>query len=81
MCSHPTWREARLVSESAHAHGATGSEASGDQRVPCPVHTEEAFLMAEPVAPPNRRPASPLRMRRVDRMPDSLPAPVAGGGR
>ena len=36
---------------------------------------------AEPVAPPNRRPASSLRRGRVDRAPDSLPAPVVGGGR
>ena len=36
---------------------------------------------AEPVAPPNRRPGSPVRMRRVDRTPDSQPTPVVGGGR
>jgi hypothetical protein len=37
--------------------------------------------LAEPVAAPNRRPASRVRMRRVDRTRNSLSAPVAGGGR
>ncbi len=36
---------------------------------------------AEPVAPPNRRRASPFRLRGVSRTPDWLPAPVVSGGR
>ena len=38
-------------------------------------------MSGEQVAAPNRRPASPFRMRRVSRIPDSLPALVVGGGR
>ena len=48
MRSHPTWREARLVSKPTHAHGVTGAATSRDKRVPRPVHPEEAFLKAEP---------------------------------
>jgi hypothetical protein len=42
---------------------------------------ESAGGTAQPVAPPNRRPASRVRMRRADRTLGSLPARVSGGGR
>jgi hypothetical protein len=38
-------------------------------------------VKGEPVAAPNRRPASRFRTRWVFRTLDSLPAPVVGGGR
>ena len=38
-------------------------------------------VKGEPVAAPNRRPASPYRIRRVSRTSASLPTLVPGGGR
>jgi len=48
MRSHSAWRETRLVPESSDTHGPTGAPTSRDQRVPCQVHLEEAFMKAEP---------------------------------
>ena len=51
MHSHSTCGETRLVSESTHTHGAASASASGDQRIPCQVHSEETVLKAEPRHP------------------------------
>jgi hypothetical protein len=36
--------------------------------------------IGQQIAPPNRRPVFPFRMRSAARTPDSLPVPVVGGG-